>query len=537
MLNTHFATVDRKFYNQESASVHVVRLRCEPVRQFLESVKSVYRTIDFADEYQAQLGKLLWKLRCSVLFGLAPYDHKDIRLLAHGEEISCMAERLPGSRESVALLKQRLSAIVELKENPKLEWILKQNWSEDEPTAIFALMAMRKSFGTDLVARYSQNLCNDLGLISSLEHLGREHYSTLVMPGTLQYLSHSLFMKIFHRGEFRKFHVLLYEGESLCIKSRVQLPESLLFPGLSEGAVFNVEKADDVDLSKDKINEEDLPNPAQIFGAGGGTFKGYSNGCPARFLICDDGLGFYVAENERVRVWLPDAAEKLSFVYPLQLLEGDFIILEKGQRQNLLDHSDINTNFSAEVDATGVWREPLRAMLLSRSPEEVANHMMSTGHIYKSSTWLELANEVEQSIEAPKDELVCDAGSEAHNLGINISKWASGQVYGPRGIHHFLALIQVLVECGYIQIESPPDNAARQWFKDLEKLRAGRRAAGMNLNIQIDRLLEDSLEEQTAINDGLELLLDNGMLVSVHQLAMISEQISAVPESLLRKPV
>jgi hypothetical protein len=537
MPNNPFETADRRFTNLESAAIHIVRLHCEPVRQFLESVKSVYRTIDFSDEYQAQLGRLLWRFRCSVLFGLAPYDHEELRLVGQGEEISDMAERLPGSSESVALMKQRLSVLLEQKENPKLEWILKQAWSEYEPAAIFALMAMRKSFGTDLVARYSANQNNDLGMITSLEHLGSEKYSTLVMPGTLQYLSHSLFMKLFHRGEFRRFHILLYEGESLSLKSRMQLPDSSLFPGLSEGAVLSIEKTDDSDLYKDHINDEDLPIPAQIFGTSGEMIKGRSDGCLSRFLLCADGSGFYVAESERIRVWRPDAPEKLAFVYPVQLLEGDFVILEKGQRRDLLDHSDSNTQFLAALDATGVWRKPLVAMLLSSSSEEIADRMIATGQLYERSSGLTFANAVELSGEVSIGKSEFHSGNAARNLGTNISKWAEGQVYGPGDLHHLLALVQVLMESGCLQIESSPEYAARQWYKDLETLRAGRRTAGLNLSDQIEHLLEDSLGAQAEPNDGIELLLDNGMLVSVHQLAMISDQVSAVPESFLRKPV
>lgn len=536
MPNNPFTTVDRIFSNQESSTVHVVRLRCEPVRQFLESIKSVYRTIDFADEYQAQLGKLLWRLRCTVLFALAPYDHEELRLAVLGEEISDMAERLPGTRESVALLKHVMSALLEQKENPKLKWVLKQNWSKDMSAAIFALMAMRKSFGTDLVEWYSENHNSDLGMITSLEHLGSEQYSTLVMPGTLQYLSQGLFMKIFHRGEFKKIYILLYEGEFLSLKSRMHLPHSSLFLGLSEGADLSIEKKGDFNLIQDYINDENLPTQEQIFGFSGKMINSHSDGCSSRFLLCEDGSGFYVAESDRLRVWRPDAQDTLAFVYPAQLLEGDFVVLEKGRRRNLLDHSGCNEEFSAELNATGAWREPLRAMLLSSSLEKIANRMIETGHLYESSIGLDLANAVQLSGDVPIGKSELDSGNVVRNLKANISKWAEGQVYGPGDLHHLLALVQVMVECGYLQIEGSSEEAARQWFKDLEKLRAGRRVAGMNLSDQIDYLLADTLRTHVP-KDGLELLLDNGMLISVHQLAMISAQVSAVSESLLTKPV
>ena len=123
------------------------------------------------------------------------------------------------------------------------------------------------------------------------------------------------------------------------------------------------------------------------------------------------------------------------------------------------------------------------------------------------------------------------------NLQTNIGKWADGQVYGPGDVNHLWALVQILVESGNLEITNSPEHVARQWFHDLEKLRAGRRAAGMSLSGQIDRLLEKSLEAHSGVNDIRELLLDNGVRVSIHQLAMISDQVSSVRESLLNKPI
>jgi hypothetical protein len=344
-------------------------------------------------------------------------------------------------------------------------------------------------------------------------------------------------MKLFHRGEHRKFYILLYEGELSGLRGRLQLPDSSIFPGLSEGVDLTIEQTDFFDVSDDIISDEEKLIPERLFGISSGADNGNSKGCLSRFLLSDDGTGFYVAENERVRVWRPRTLEKLAFVYPVQLFEGDFVILEKGQRQGLLDHSGSDLKFSAKLDASAVWRKPLRAMLLSRSLEEIAKLMNDTYYLLEHRTGLEPSKAIEKLGEVPASEGVFESGNAARNLRTNISKWADGLVYGPGNLQHMLALVQVLADSEYLHVESSPEHAAKQWFKDLEKLRIGRRVAGMNLSDQIAHLLEDCLGGQTALRDGLELLLGNGMLISVHQLAMISDQVSTVPESFLRKPV
>ncbi len=537
MSNNYFFSVDLRFSKQQSGVINVVRLHCEPVRSVLEAVKSVYRTIDFADEYQAQLGRVLWKLRCTVLFGLAPFDHEGLQLEALGDEISDLASRLPGSRAAVSVLVERLSALRQQKTNPKLEWIMQHDWSEDSPAALFTLMAMKQSFGSSLIRYHSGNENNKLGTIGSLEQLGSGEYFCLVLPGTLQYLSHGLFVKLFHRGEFRRCHVLLYEGEPLSLKRRLQLPRSSLFPNLADSNDLVIEKTDAPDQVYSPKDDRGDPGLAQIFGRFGAPTGDQSDEWPARFVLCDNGMGFYLSENKRVRIWRPNELEKLAFLYPIQLQEGDLVILEEGSRQAVLDHGNTDQNFSRGLDATSVWREPLRSMLLSRSSEEIANLMIASGHLdeYRTESSNSRADGRLGGVDIVETE--SGLGNVVRNLQTNIGKWADGQVYGPGDVNHLWALVQILVESGNLEITNSPEHVARQWFHDLEKLRAGRRAAGMSLSGQIDRLLEKSLEAHSGVNDIRELLLDNGVRVSIHQLAMISDQVSSVRESLLNKPI
>jgi hypothetical protein len=374
-------SVDRRFRNQESATVHVVRFRFAPVHQFLEALTSVFRTIDFADEYQAELGRNLWRLRCSVLFGLAPYDHEGLDLLAQGERLFSMAERLPSSRESSSQLIERLLALLEQTENPKLEWIVRHDWAGANPAAIFALMAMRKSFGSDLITQLPDNPVNQPQIITSLDQIGTGEYSTLIIPGTIQYLSQSLFMKLFHLGEYSRIHVLLYEGEAFRPRELLRLPESSLLPGGSEGNDLRIKRSDVVDSTGNDDGDVDKRITDKLFTNPGEATLDDGRGILSRFVLCDDGKGFYVAESKSVRVWRGTGSGGLLMILPAQLTEGDFVIIEKGDRRALLSLTNNHQKFETALDATKVWREPLQSLLLTRSLEEVAILISETGQI------------------------------------------------------------------------------------------------------------------------------------------------------------
>lgn len=531
-----FSIADRRFTNLASSTIQVVRFRFAPVRQFLDSVTSVFRTIDFADDYQAKFGRNLWKLRCSVLFGLGPYDHEGLELLTQGERISEMAERLPGSRESTAQMADRLLALVGQTDNPKLEWVARQDWAGGNSAAVFTLMAMRKSFGSELIAQLPGHSDNLPQIISSIEQIGTGEYSTLVIPGTCQYLSQGLFMKLFHLGEYGRIHVLLYEGEAFRPKDRLRLPESTLLPGRSEGIDLHIEWSDVIDSTDDIDGDADKYISDALFSPPGGSAVDHGHGVPSRFVLCDDGKGFYVAENERIRVWRPNGSDRLIPLYPAQLLEGDFVILEKGDRNELLGQAGDRKEFEAGLNATRVWRQPLQILLLSRSLEDVATLMRETGHIPERTA----AMEAFQNSDLSDIESLIEGAAESHrarrNLRSSIANWVDERVYGPGDMQHMLALVKVLVDSGVLKLDSSPEEAASGWFGDLEELRVDRRAAGMHVRDEIDHLLEGTLVGLASPEDGLEVELDNGMLVALHQLAMIGDKVSRVPESSLRKP-
>ncbi|MGM8936104.1 hypothetical protein ACS8E9_14700 [Pseudomonas neustonica] len=509
MKTNPFELADRRFKNTDQTCIHVTYLGHDSVRQCLDTIKQTFRTLDYSDDYQSRLAFRLFRIRCSILFGLAQYSHDELQLLEQGRDLIAMADVLPGSRDMIARLNQQLKQLLDTP-NTKLEWILRQDW-EEASAAVFTPMAMGKTFGSQLIAEQkSQNLC----VIHSVSELGDGKYSTLLVPGTMRYLSYALSMKLLHRGEFAKVHVLLYEGEFLDLKSRYSLPGSPLFPGLSSRSDIRIEYS----LPPLQTDAERLLPADTDFGElemrGGDPF--------ARLLFFEDGSELHVRENECVHVWRSGSTDGLISVYPSQLMEGDYFVLEKGQRHDLLHPSDEDSGFRLELDATEVWRKPLNAMLLNHTPREIAFLMMETAYLDRGN---------------PSASEVDTESAGLRNLQSNVTKWADGEVFGPGDISHMRALVNILVSSGVLEVHGSIDDAAETWFSALQNIRAGRRAAGLNLSRQRDELLKALLSKRTEIETVEELVLGNGMVISLHKLAIVGDPVQVVPDAFRKEPV
>jgi len=505
-----FELADRRFSNADLAGIHVTHLGNDDVRLCLDTVKQAFRSLDYSDDYQAQLRFRLFKLRCSILFGLAPYSHAGLRLKDQGEELVALAQSLPRAREPINRVKVQLDKLVGTA-NPKLEWILQQDWKGGK-AVVFTPMAMGKSSGSHLI---EEQRIHHLSVIHSISELRSGKYSTLVLPGTVQYLSHALAMRLLHQGEFRTIHVLLHEGEPLSLKKRLKLPSSPLFPALPSKGDLKIEcskienQVCDDFLWSDNVADHSEKNAQAI-------------GLAARCLLFENGTELHAIENEYQHVWRPNGPDKLMRLYPGQLMEGDCLIREKGPRHDLLFREGENTSFRYELDTTDIWRVPLNAMLLNHTPRKVATLLLKTGYLHSGTL--------------PESEDAA-ANSALRNLHVNVANWADGRVFGPRDVSHMRALVRVLVENGYLKVDGPPDDTADGWFAALEGIRSDRRSAGVSLSSQRDELLQEYFREHGEPKDAQELVLGNGMVVSIHKLAMVGDVVQVAPDAVIKDPV
>lgn len=527
-----FIDASHRFSNQESSRVSVVQFRCNPVHGLLAAISAHFRPLDFADEFQAELGRNLWRLRCLVLFGLAPYDDKELGLLQVGETIASMSDRLPGARESSEQLMERLLVLQEQPGNPKLDWILKQDWGSSQGAAVFAPMALRKCFGSDLLHQQTGLPEHAPSIIHAVDEVDAQDGSMLILPGTCRYLSQALFMKIFHLGRFSRFTVLLHEGESFSPKARPRLPDCRMLNSRASIRDLKIERLGLV-VSDSDDQDDDTRMSEGLFGAPTDAKGLAGQGVPARYLLCDDGKGFHVAENERIRVWRPSDGEGLVPVYPVQLQESDFVVLESTDRRELLDQANAQGEFKSRLDSTESWRKPLNALLLSKSLDVVAMMMVQTGHLPDRATAMSVSAESEDTL-AESAELILRTG---RNLKSSISNWASGTVYGPGDEPHLRALVQVLADEEKLAVEVSVEKMSEKWFDDLERLRMGQKKTGKLIQKEVTELLESTLAEAESFADGQEIKLSNGMVVCLRQLSMIGDKITAVPETKLNRPI
>lgn len=317
-----------------------------------------------------------------------------------------------------------------------------------------------------------------------------------------------------HRGEFANVHVLLYEGEFLDLKSRYALPDSPLFPGLSSRVDTRIEysqqppqtDAEHLLPAVTHIGVPDFPRSDHF----------------VRLLLFENGSELHIPENECVHVWRSGSTDDLIRINPAQLMEGDCLVLEKKQRHDLLDLTDEDSGFRLELDATEVWRKPLNAMLLNHTPREIAFLMMQAANLdYGNSS-------------ASEDGV---ASAALRNLQSNIVNWAEGKVYGPGNISHMRALVSTLVDSSFLDIKGSIDEASVAWFATLQDIRAGRRSAGVKLSRQRDELLKVLLSKRTEIESVEELVLGNGMVISLHKLAMVSDPVEVMPDAFRKEPV
>src|SRR5690606_2824868 len=141
-----FELADRRFSNADLAGIHVTHLGNDDVRLCLDTVKQAFRSLDYSDDYQAQLRVRLFKLRCSIRFGLASYSHAGLRLKDQGEELVALTLSLRRAIEPINRVEVQLDQLVGTAW-PKLEWVQHPDWKGGN-AVVFTRMAMEKSSGS-----------------------------------------------------------------------------------------------------------------------------------------------------------------------------------------------------------------------------------------------------------------------------------------------------------------------------------------------------------------------------------------------------
>ncbi len=502
-----FSLAHKRFITAGNVRVRIFKVKAPEVDKVIRATAAFFRVLDFFDPYQKEIGYDVWKLRCTLLYGLARFDHPALEMLRISDEVIRKCASLPACKEVIQQLRATLERLMLKPENPKIEKVIKILDNANEEIAIFAMMAMRKSFGSHLISEALDEAGLAKEVLTSIEEARSATSRSLIVPGTCKYLSPRAFSELFRLGRFSEIAVLLYADERFHEKARVALPACGTLSRNVGKRDYNVEEVASPTDETEGENEADQQISEALFEAGGVLHDSDGSGVRSRYVVADDGKGFFVPERENLRVLRKGSGLALAFARPVELVEGDFAILQRGDNEALLDADDDAGTFPADLDATHVWRLPLQALLQTMSPAEVGHLMVETG-------------------------LISSAPG-----GQSITSWADGDTYGPGSPETMLALVKVLVGESRLETIQGAEESARLWFSDLTRIRSGRQQGGMRIRREIDALLEDAVSGLSDVADGTELKLPNGVRMDIRLIAIVGDRIRKVPQHALYKPV
>lgn len=509
MAMSPFQETGLRFRNAAKIQVREISVVSRPVGEVLESCRLLFDLLDRGDPYQASLCRKLWVLRTTILFTLLPFDSAEQGLLMQLNAIAEETARIPGAIAATEHLTKAVHVLLEHPDNPKYLRIrtLQDHATEASPssrTGFLATMAMGRSFGWPMTADGRFDVVGVVNVIDSRKALAESVFNTVIVPGTCHYLSTSLYTELFHQGRAGAVHILLYPGERFALRQRLTLPDSQIFRGrLTTSRIACMrESGSAVDMETD-TDDRMKEGFWQV------THDGRRTPVPghraARYVLCGDGRGLFVPEDAHVLVWrVGDLSEdsELESIPVDRLAEGDWLVMKPSNTGYLLDLESAEDGFGKKMEEACDWRPALVRLLLTVSPEDLAEQMQV-------------------------------AGARGLSLAQSIRNWADGSVYGPGSQNELRVLLLLLIRHGKLP---PPDDmghsVAVHW-QALQELRGIRHRAGHNVRREIHCQLSNALEHLGCVDEAQPVLLEGGVRVQLCQVAALDDQTSWVPTSRL----
>ncbi len=510
MSMSRFQRTSLRFRNAAMAKVRVVSVDAPAIRPALEACRSLFELLDRGDPYQAALTRQVWELRAHVLFTLLPFDSPEMALLPKLEGISKAAASIPGVRSEATRLDEALRLLFAQPKNPKYQWIVDQppatsDGSQSDGTAVLAMMAMGRTFGCPVTSDNRLIAPWPVHLIDSRRTIAEGLFDKVIIPGTCHYLSPLLFTELFHEGRARTVDVLVYPGERFSLRKRLSPPESSTFRGrlMSRPIICSMETttppetdARDTDAwMKEGLwhlthQGEQSPGPGLI---------------SARYILFRDGRGMFVPSAAYFLVWRNDAAtegRQLESVTVDRLAEGDWLAMQPTDTGYLLDIESAAAGFGQKMEDACDWRPALERLLLTASPEEIAEEMRAEG-------------------------------ARGVSLEQSLRNWAEGTVYGPGYQSELRALLAVLIEHGKLSASSDFDQYVAEHWKGLRDIRGIRHRAGHHVLSRIHSQLSNALEQLEIPGITGDIFLEGDVRIQLSQVAALDEQTNWIPASRL----
>lgn len=505
-----FGQTTRQFRNAAALRVREIPIGSPCVADVVRVSRRILACLDRSDPFQAALARRVWSLRAKVLFTLHPFHHAELGLLASLEQIVGDASLIPSLADAVRDLVRSTHALLEYPTNPKLVRIKallipEAGCPPESRAGIVVAMALGRTFGWPVKPDGMPDLPGDPVIIDSRKALASSVFDRIIVPGACPYLSPQMFIDLFYQGRAGEINVLLYPGEYFVLRERPTLPDSSVFRGrLTTTRVLcsreSVGEAADGEGDAHGQREESAWDIAHD-----GQRAPLPDHRAARFVLFRDARGLFVPEGAHLLVWRADSSAEESDLESLpvdRLSEGDWLVLRPSGTRYLLDVESAEEGFGQKMEEACDWRPALERLLLTRSPEEIAEEMRAVG-------------------------------ASGRSLSQSLRQWADGAVYGPGHRAELAALLHVLSNHKKIATPASMDEYVTAHWNGLQELRGIRQRAAQVVRREICSQLSNALGRLKALPEDGAVALENGVRVQLCQVAAVDDQRAWVPPARL----
>lgn len=480
------------------------------VAEVVHLSRQIVAGLDRTDPFQCEVGRRVWSLRTRILFTLLAFDHPKLGLGEILREVAADATTIPALASPIRDLVDAGYALLERPVNPKL--LRARALLEAEAhglggslTGIITAMALGRTYGWPEKPDGTPDLPRDSVIIDSRKMLGSAAFDRIIVPGTCHYLSPQMYCDLFYQGRASEISILLYPGEYFTLRKRQTLPDSPVFRGHLSSTRVICSRESICDLAAGD-GEAEGGKEESVWEIAHDGHRVQLPGChAARYVLFRDARGLFVPEGAHLLVWKKGNVteeSQLESVPVARLSEGDCLVLRPSGTRYLLDLESAEEGFGQKLEEACNWRPALERLLLTRSPDDIAEEMRA-------------------------------AGANGRSLSQSLRNWADGSVYGPGHRGELEALLQILTKHGKLAMPADMDEYVTAHWNGLQELRGIRQRAAHSVRREICSQLSNTLSHLTDLPEGGQVGLENGVRVQLCQVAAVDDRTAWVPLSRL----
>ena len=518
-LATLFSKTNRVFENARLTSLVRHEIEFPLIARFNQISSNLFQMLDRSDSIQADISRRLWVLRSTFLFTILPFHDSALRLELQMKELRFAAESTPETNALIESLGRCISEIVTDTANPKREWLIRfvTGSAENDLEHTGILTALSAGVAPGWPVEKSLELKELIGLMMPIESrktLKSNVFQRVILPCACSNVSPYLISDLLFSGVARKFDVLLYPGEKFQIPKRLCLPSDDLFSSRLQKT--QIEREVLVVNGNESVNDDSWINEAFWQGLHGAA-RDSSYGCSsARYILFSDGAGAFFPADGRVITLPADGnvtSESDLCLLPVEnISEGDIVVVRSGDSGFLLDTASNRIMGRSENDTlfhtATTWKEPLDALLVTHTCEEVAIALSERGVSTRAAS---------------------------------IKQWVGPEVLGPKDEHVFRALLNLLAEKNKIQkSEADLTNYVDQCWYALQSLRGLHQKAGNLIRQDLFKALFKRFRDRNTLavfsaRETIYLEGDTGAALLIMRVHSVDNSIAYISPSRLGK--